>query len=107
MKLHSQKAFSKNLFKSISRQFFFISVYKIFSIQGKKKKPEGKLTGPSSPFLFQIIYSCCEAKDSKKSKGNHYTSQEPNGEKTRQAISVMRGGGKPHINNPGKTHAVG
>ncbi len=58
--------------------------------------------------LFHFIYyfSGCEAKDSKKSELNHYTSQEPNGEKTRKEVSVLNVGGKPHRIIPGKTHTI-
>ncbi len=33
-----------------------------------------------------FIYSVCEAKDSQKSEFNYYTSQKPNGEKTREEV---------------------
>ena len=36
----------------------------------------------------------------------HWTCQEPHGEKTRKEVSVLDVGGKPQKNNSGKTHAV-
>ncbi len=56
--------------------------------------------------FISFIDSGCEAKDSQKSELNHYTSQEPKGEKTRKEVSVLDVGGKPQRIIPGKTHAI-
>ncbi len=43
-----------------------------------------------------VINSGCKAKDSQKSELNHYTSEEPHGEKTRE-VSVVDVGGKQSV----------
>ena len=48
-----------------------------------------------SQSLFHLTYSGCEARDSQKSKLNHCTSQEPNGEKTGKEVSGLDVEGKP------------
>ena len=45
-------------------------------------------------FSFQLINFGCEGKDSQKRELNHCNNQEPNGEKTRNQISVSDVGGK-------------
>ncbi len=58
-----------------------------------------------SPEIY-FIQSDCKAKDSQKSELNHYTSQEPNGEKTMKEVSVLDVGGKHQRIIPGKTLTV-
>ena len=55
---------------------------------------------------INLISSCCEAKDSKKSKLNYCTSQEHNREKTRNDVSVLDVGGKSQRNILRKTRTV-
>ncbi len=70
------------------------------------------ITGPGmrnfrlSFHFISFIDSGCEAKDSQKSELNHYTSQEPSGEKTRKEVSVLDVGGKPQRIQPGKNPSI-
>ncbi len=47
------------------------------------------LANQTMKIFISFIDSNCEAKDSQKSELNHYTSQEPKGEKTKEEVSVL------------------
>ncbi len=58
------------------------------------------------PCSYISFINSRKAKDYQKSELNHCTSQEPNGEKAMNKVSVLDVGGKPQRVVLGKTHAV-